>query len=101
MRTVLEGITRSTGTRPRQQAAAATPDPLRQLLVTRPAAATPLGARDRALLLLGFGTALRRDELVGLTLGDVVAVVGKGLQVALWANPAEPFCCPLAACRPE
>ena len=63
------------------------------------------------------GAALRRAELVGLTLGDVVAVVGKGLQVtirrsktdphgagqlaAFWANPAEPFCCPLAACRPE
>jgi integrase len=110
---VLEGITRSTGTRPRRQAAAATPDLLRKMLATRPAADTPLGARDRALLLLGFGAALRRAELVGLCLGDVLAVPGKGLQVtirrsktdphgagalvAIWANPAEPSCCPLAA----
>jgi len=51
--------------------------------------------------------------LVSLALGDVVTVAGKGLQVsirhsktdphgagqlvAIWANPAEPSCCPLAA----
>jgi integrase len=113
LRMVLEGIVRSTGTRPRRQAAAATPDLLRKMLATRPLADTPLGARDRALLLLGFGAALRRAELVGLCLGDVLAVPGKGLQVtirrsktdphgagalvAIWANPAEPSCCPLAA----
>jgi len=75
------------------------------MLATRPAADTPLGACDRALLLIGFGAALRRAELVGLELGDVVAVAGKGLQVtihrsktdphgagqlvAIWANPWE------------
>ncbi|MBC9210025.1 tyrosine-type recombinase/integrase [Roseomonas aerophila] len=51
--------------------------------------------------------------MVSLTIGDVVAVAGKGLKVsirrsktdphgagqlvAIWANPAEPACCPLAA----
>jgi site-specific recombinase XerC len=63
--------TRSTGTRLRRQtAAAATSDLLRKMLATRPAADTPLGARDRALLLIGFGAALRRAGLVGLVLGD-------------------------------
>ena len=71
------------------------------------------GARDRAMLLLGFGAALRRSELVALTLGDVETVPGRGLRVlvrrsktdqqgqgqaiAVWANPAEPGFCPLAA----
>ncbi|MHB0715701.1 site-specific integrase, partial [Roseomonas mucosa] len=63
--------------------------------------------------LVGFGAALRRSELVGLALGDVEIVPGRGLrvlirrsktdqrgagqEVAVWANPAEPGCCPLAA----
>ena len=77
----------------------------------RPAATTPLGAREaivareRAMLLLGFGAALRRSELVALTLGDVATVPGRGLTVlvrrsktdqhgagqalAVWVNPAE------------
>jgi site-specific recombinase XerC len=70
-------------------------------------------ARDRAMLLLGFGAALRRSELVGLSIGDVTAVPGRGLRVlvrrsktdqqgrgqkvAVWANPAEPAFCPAAA----
>ena len=110
---VLEGITRAKGTRPAKQAAAAGPAELRQLLATRPAADTPLGARDRALLLLGFGAALRRSELVGLALGDVEPVPGRGLRllvrrsktdqrgagqaIAVWANPAEPDLCPAQA----
>ena len=65
------------------------------------------------MLLLGFGAALRRSELVALTLGDVETVPGRGLRVlvrrsktdqhgqgqaiAVWANPAEPDFCPLAA----
>jgi hypothetical protein len=67
-----------------------------------------LGARDRAMLLLGFGAALR--------LGDVDAVPGRGLRVrvrrsksdqhgqghelAVWANPAEPGFCAAAALGP-
>ncbi|MBI0539036.1 hypothetical protein D9599_26165 [Roseomonas sp. KE2513] len=86
---------------------------LRLLLATRPSPATPLGARDRALLLLGFGAALLRSELAGPVLGDVTLVPGRGLcvlvgrskidqrgasqEVAIWANPKEPGFCPLAA----
>src|SRR5689334_4819133 len=110
---VLEGVTRSLGVRPRRQAAPAVPDLLRRLLATRPGPETPLGARDRALLLIGFGAALRRSELVGLRLVDVMSVPGKGLlltvrrsktdqagagqQVAVCANPADPEFCPATA----
>lgn len=110
---VVEGVTRSKGVRPRRQAAPAVPAVLRLMLAARPAPATPLGARDRAMLLLGFGAALRRSELVALTLGDVATVPGRGITllirrsktdqqgqgqaVAVWANPADPLACPLAA----
>ena len=110
---VVEGVTRATGIRPRRQAAPAVPGVLRLLLAARPAPDTPLGARDRAMLLLGFGAALRRAELVALTIGDVAPVPGRGLlltiarsktdqhgagqRVAVHANPAEPDCCPAAA----
>jgi integrase len=110
---VVEGITRGRGTRPARQAAPAVPDVLRLLLSARPQPGTALGARDRAMLLLGFGAALRRSELVALQLGDVVTVPGRGLRVlvrrsktdqhgqgqdiAIWANPADPLLCPVAA----
>lgn len=110
---VLDGIARSNGTRPRRQAAAAVPEVLRRMLAARPPPDTPLGARDRAMLLLGFGAALRRSELVGLAIGDVEPVPGRGLMVlvrrsktdqhgagqsvAVWANPSEPDFCPASA----
>jgi site-specific recombinase XerD len=122
---VLEGVTRSKGVRPRRQAAPAVPGLLRLMLAKRPAQARPLGtreatvareaivARERAMLLLGFGAALRRAELVGLRLGDVERVPdkglllsigrsktdqhGKGQRVAVCANPTEPGFCPAAA----
>jgi site-specific recombinase XerD len=107
---VLDGITRAKGIRPRKQAAPAVPMVLRLMLAARPPADSPLGARDRAMLLLGFGAALRRSELVALAIGDVEAVAnrglrvlvrrsktdqqGKGQDVAIWANPADPAFCP-------
>jgi site-specific recombinase XerD len=110
---VVEGVTRSKGVRPRRQAAPAVPGVLRLMVVQRPSPDTPLGARDRAMLLVGFGAALRRSELVALTLDDVETVPGRGLRVlvrrsktdqqgqgqaiAVWANPAEPDFCPLGA----
>ena len=109
----LEGVVRSRGVRPTRQAAPAVPDVLRAMLAALPAPDTPLGLRDRAMLLLGFGAALRRSELVALTLGDVQRVPGRGLtvlvrrsktdqhgrgqHVAIWANPADPLTCPDAA----
>ena len=65
------------------------------------------------MLLLGFGAALRRSELVGLCLGDVTMVPGRGVMVrvrrsktdqqgkgqdvAIWGNPAALDFCPLMA----
>jgi len=110
---VVEGIVRSRGTRPRRQAAAAVPATLRQMLAGRPAPPSPMGLRDRALLLLGFAAALRRSELVALCLGDVTPVAVRGLrvlvrrsktdqrgagqEVAIRANYAEPALCPVVA----
>lgn len=110
---VVDGVTRAKGVRPRRQATPAVPGMLRRLLAARPSPDTPLGARDRAMLLLGFGAALRRSELAALTVGDVERVPGRGLlltirrsktdqhgagqRVAVHANPAEPGCCPDAA----
>lgn len=64
-------------------------------------------------LLLGFGAALRRSELVGLHVGDMHLVPGRGLtvlvhrsktdqqdhgqRVAIWANPADLLACPAAS----
>ena len=110
---IVEGVTRSRGTRPTRQAAPAVPDVLRQLLGACQRPGTALGTRDRAMLLLGFGAALRRSELVALQLGDVETVPGRGLRllvrrsktdphgqgqdIAIWANPADPLLCPVAA----
>ena len=113
---VVEGITRTLGSRPRRQATPAVPELLRAMLaqcgrdeIFRAA----LAARDRAMLLLGFGAALRRSELVALTIGDAEIVMGRGVrllirrsktdqqgrgqEVAIWANPADPTFCPLVA----
>ena len=110
---VVEGITRGRGTRAIRQATPAVPDVLRQLLAACQRPSTALGARERAMLLLGFGAALRRSELVALQLGDVVTVPGRGLRllvrrsktdqhgqgqdIAVWANPADPLFCPVTA----
>lgn len=48
--------------------------------ISRALPATPRGARDRALLLVGYGAALRPGELVGLAATDL-AVAGDGLAV--------------------
>ncbi len=110
---VVEGITRKLGTRPRRQAAPAVPDVLRLFLAVCASSDTALGARDRAMLLLGFGAALRRSELVALQLGDLEGIPNRGVrvlirrsktdqhgagqEVAIWANPADPLLCPVAA----
>ncbi len=112
-RMTLEGIVRSRGVRPTRQAAPAVPDVLQKMLAALPAPGAALGIRNRAMLLLGFGAALRRSELVGLRVGDVQSVAGRGLtvlvrrsktdqhgrgsEVAIWANPAEPAACPAAS----
>ena len=139
---VMEGIVRTHGVRPRRQAAPAVPDVLRRLLAAlagleglppqafhrltptepspappapnTPAAAAPaLAARHRAMLLIGFGAALRRSEIVALKFGDIEVVEnrglsvlvrrsktdqhGKGRTIAIWANHRDPKFCPVTA----
>jgi integrase len=60
----LKGIARSQAGRPLAQRAALTTDLLKKVLAVHPPDLT--GARDRAILLVGFACALRRSELVKL-----------------------------------
>lgn len=76
---VLEGVARTKGAWARRQAAPVLPDTLAGMLAAQPAGA--LGVRNRAMLLIGFGAALRRSELVGLGVDDVEEVPGRGLRV--------------------
>jgi integrase len=74
VRLVRKGLRRDRGTAQRQ-AAELTPAQLRAIVAA-------CDTRDRALLLLGFASALRRSELVALDVGDVRFVDG-GLDVHL------------------
>lgn len=68
VRSVLRGIRRVHGTAQRQV------DPILRedvLAIIDSLPDTPKGVRDRALLLVGFGAALRRSELVSLNAEDV------------------------------
>lgn len=110
VRLVMSAIRRLKGSA-QQQATAAQTDALRAMVRSTPA--TRAGARDRALLLVGFAAALRRSELVALDVADlawadaglVVTIrrsktdqEGVGRQVAiprgLWAET-----CPVRALR--
>ncbi len=63
-------LRRTYGVAPVRQARPLTPADLRQIL-SQVDRSTPLGARDAAIILLGYASALRRSELVALTLDDV------------------------------
>ncbi|OJY65668.1 MAG: hypothetical protein BGP12_17600 [Rhodospirillales bacterium 70-18] len=76
---VLRGIRREHGALQRRVAPATT------AVVKAMAAscdASLLGARDRALVLIGFAAALRRSEIVALDVDDV-AVVGEGVRITI------------------
>lgn len=79
IRDVLRGIRRGCGTAQRRVAPATT-------AIARAMAAscseTPLGWRDRALILVGFAAALRRSELVALQVADV-AIAPEGARLTL------------------
>lgn len=79
IRDVLRGLRRAKGVA-QDHAEALTVPLLRRLLAT--CGDRLIDRRDRALLLVGFGAALRRSELVGLDLDDV-AVVPEGLRVTI------------------
>lgn len=77
VREVLAGVRRELGTAPRRKDAL-TVAQLREIVGRLPDDA--VGIRDRALLLVGFASGLRRAELAGLDLADV-RVVDRGLVV--------------------
>ena len=79
VREVMKGIRRALGVAPHPKAPVLVPE-LKAMLAAIPAGR--LGIRDRALLLLGFASALRRSELVGLTVEDV-AQGEDGLTITL------------------
>lgn len=79
IRDVLRGLRRAKGVA-QDHAEALTVPLLRRLLAT--CGDRLIDRRDRALLLVGFGAALRRSELVGLAVDDVV-VVPEGLRVTI------------------
>ena len=104
----LSGLRRELGAAPDRKRPVLTDD-LRQILAEVPD--TPLGKRDRALLLLGFAGAFRRSELVALDVADlednreglIVRIrksktdqEGEGRAVGI-PRGADPFTCPVQA----
>jgi site-specific recombinase XerD len=75
----LAGIRREKGTAPHQKAALLVDD-LRRIVA--PLGSALLDRRDRALILLGFAAALRRSELVALSVADV-RIEEEGLVLTL------------------
>ena len=75
VRQARRGLRRILGTGPRRLARPLTVDDIGQIVgsINR---TTPIGARDAALILIGYAAALRRSELVALRLDDVVARPG-------------------------
>jgi site-specific recombinase XerD len=87
VRQVVQGIRRRLGTAPAQKEALLTAA-LRRLVASCDPA-TRSGARDRALLLIGFGAALRRSELVALDVDDVQET-DEGLRVRVRRSKTDP-----------
>ena len=76
---IVRGIARTHGTAQRQ-VAPLLPSELRRVVAELDGSAGDL--RDRALLLLGFGGAFRRSELVALTVADLAPTAG-GLDITI------------------
>lgn len=74
IRSLLRSVRRNLGVAPVNRKAALTPDQLVTMLDLCPN--TLAGKRDRALLALGWAAALRRSELVALTVEDIEYVQG-------------------------
>lgn len=70
VRQVRRGLRRIIGPAPRRQARPLATTEIRQI-VQHIDRSTALGARDAAIILLGFASAMRRSELAALTLADV------------------------------
>jgi site-specific recombinase XerD len=87
VRQVVQGIRREHGVAPVQKDALLTVQLRRLVAGCDPG--TAAGARDRALLLLGFGAALRRSELCALDVDDVTES-GDGLLVRIRRSKTDP-----------
>ncbi|NTU85099.1 MAG: site-specific integrase [Chloroflexales bacterium] len=85
VRTVMQGIRRTKGAAPAAKEPAVT-KVLKAMVEALPEGA--IGARDRALLLLGFAGAFRRSELVSLDVADV-RETSDGLVVTLRASKTD------------
>ena len=85
---VLDGLARGQAGRRIRQASPVLLDTLKDLLAAQPPG--PLGLRNRAMLLIGYGAALRRSELVALTVADVVRVPGRGIEVVVRRSKTDP-----------
>jgi integrase len=70
VRQVRRGLRRIIGTAPRRQARPLATEEIRQI-VEHIDRTTAHGARDAAIILLGYASAMRRSELAALTLADV------------------------------
>lgn len=81
VRTALAGVRRTHGVAPLQKAAITTAE-MRALVGTLDPT-TPLGARDRAILLLGYATGMRRSELAALDVDDLEFVADAGLRIRM------------------
>lgn len=108
-RTAIKALRRrraEAGTGPRKAAAASVAE-LRRLVATTDKSSARLGARDRAVILLGFAGMLRRSEIAALTVADieetpeglVVTVrrsktdqAGDGAEVAILAGAFQDTC---------
>lgn len=88
VKAVRRGIRRTLGTAPRRQSRPLSTDEIRRM-VTQIDRTTARGARDAALILLGFASALRRSELAGLDIADVEAKP-EGLLVRVGKSKTDP-----------
>ncbi len=88
VRQVRRGLRRTYGTAPRRLARPLGVDDIRQILIPIDRA-TPLGARDAAIILLGYASAMRRAELVSLTLDDIEDRPG-GLGLTIRESKTDP-----------
>jgi site-specific recombinase XerD len=80
---VIAGIRRTPARGPSHAKAAVTVPELRRMVRAARKRAAPWGARDAAILLVGFAGGFRRSELVSLELADVGAFSAAGVMLHL------------------
>ena len=82
---LIDGISRARGTASKAKAALS-PGDLAAIVAALPE--TRIGARDRAIILLGFAAALRRSELAALDLEDL-DFSGAGVEIMIRASKTD------------